>query len=152
IGVSAFVFLSWALWHRGYPDQSARAADRALAYSRELGHAHTLANALFHAGMAAVFARDVATVCARSNDCVALASEHGLAQWTAYGRTLQGWAEAQNGQGTTGIARIRDGLAAAEATGSRVWTPYHLALLAEALAFAGDIDEALAILDHSLAR
>jgi hypothetical protein len=33
IGVSAFVCLSWALWHRGYPDQSARAADRALAYS-----------------------------------------------------------------------------------------------------------------------
>src|SRR5262249_38303329 len=64
IGVSAFVFLSWALWHRGYPDQSARAADRALAYGRELGHAHTLANAFFHAGMAAVFARDVATVCA----------------------------------------------------------------------------------------
>ena len=46
IGVSAFVQLSWALWHRGYPDQSARAADRALAYSRELGHAHTLAHAL----------------------------------------------------------------------------------------------------------
>src|SRR5262249_3899775 len=46
IGVSAFVTLSWALWHRGYPDQSARAADRALAYSRQLGHAHTLAHAL----------------------------------------------------------------------------------------------------------
>src|SRR5262249_27428928 len=48
IGVSAFVTLSWALWHRGYPDQSARADDRALAYSRQLGHAHTLANALAH--------------------------------------------------------------------------------------------------------
>jgi hypothetical protein len=28
IGVSAFVVLSWALWHRGYPDRSARAVDR----------------------------------------------------------------------------------------------------------------------------
>ena len=79
IGVSAFVHLSWALWHRGYPDQSARAADRALAYSRQLGHAHTLSHALYYAGMAAVFARDVATVCAHGNDCVALASEHGFA-------------------------------------------------------------------------
>jgi hypothetical protein len=60
IGVQAFVMLSWALWHRGYPDQSARAADRALAYSRELGHAHTLAHAFSFAGRAAVFARDVA--------------------------------------------------------------------------------------------
>jgi hypothetical protein len=45
IGVSAFVVLAWALWHRGYPDQSARAADRALALSRRLGHDHTLAHA-----------------------------------------------------------------------------------------------------------
>jgi len=77
IGVSVFVQLSWALWHRGYPDQSARAADRALAYSRQLGYAHTLAFALGLAGVAAVFARDAATACAYGNDCVALASEHG---------------------------------------------------------------------------
>src|SRR6516162_6581525 len=137
IGVIAFVQLSWALWHRGYPDQSARAADRALAYSRELGHAHTLAHALSFAGRAAVFTRDVAAVCACSNECVALASEHGFAQWAPQGRILQGWADAQKGAATTGIAHIRDGIAAAEATGARSATPFHLALLAEALALAG---------------
>jgi hypothetical protein len=98
IGVSAFVMLSWALWHRGYPDQSARAADRALAYSRQLGHAHTLAYALYFAGMAAVFARDVGTACAHSNECIAVASEHGFPLWAAYGRILQGWAAAQKGE------------------------------------------------------
>ena len=151
IGVSAFVMLSWALWHRGYPDQSARAADRALAYSRELGHAHTLVYALCLAGMAAVFARDVATACAHGNDCVALASEHGFAQWAALGRILQGWADAQRGEATTGIPRIRDGLAASEATGTRLYTPFYLTLLAEALALAGKIDEGLAALDDALA-
>jgi len=94
IGVSAFLVLSWALWHRGYPDQSARAADRALALNR---HADTLAMA----GRAAVFARDVATARACSNDCVALASEHGFAQYAAVGRILQGWAIAQKGEATT---------------------------------------------------
>ena len=88
VGVSAFVQLSWALWLRGYPDRSARAADRALAYSRQLGHAHTLAHAFHGSGRAAVFARDVATVSARSNDCVALASEHGFTLRAAYGRIL----------------------------------------------------------------
>jgi predicted ATPase len=151
IGVSAFVHLSWALWHRGYPDQSARAADRALAYSGELGHAHTLASALCFAGMAAAFARDVATVYAHSNDCVALASEHGFPQWAAFGRILQGWADAQKGEPTMGIARIRDGLAASEATGARVATPLFLTLLAEALALAGKIEEGLAALDDALA-
>jgi predicted ATPase len=152
IGVSAFLHLSWALWHRGYPDQSARAADRALAYSRQLGHAHTLAYAFLFAGMAAVFARDVATVHAYGNDCVALASEHGFPYWAAFGRVLQGWADAQRDEATTGIARIRDGLAAAEATGARVTTPSFLTLLAEALALAGKIEEGLATLDDALAQ
>jgi class 3 adenylate cyclase/predicted ATPase len=152
IGVSAFVQLSWALWHRGYPDQSARAADRALAYSRELGHAHTLAHALALAGVAAVFARDVATVHAHSNDCVTLANEHGFAHWAAYGLILQGWAAAQRGEATTGIVRIRDGLAAGEAAGTRLHTPGYLALLAEALALAGKIEEGLAALDNALAK
>jgi predicted ATPase len=151
IGVSAFVMLSWGLWHHGYPDRSARAADRAVAYSRELGHAHTLAHALGLTGLAAFFARDVGTVCAYGNECIALASEHGFPYWVARGRILQGWAEAQRGQATTGIAHIRDGLAANEATGSRVTTPIYLTLLAEALALAGKIEEGLAILDGALA-
>jgi predicted ATPase len=152
IGVVAFVFLASALWHRGYPDQSARAADRALAYSRQLDHAHTLAQVFYFAGMAAVFARDVDTVCACSNDCVALASEHGFAHWAASGRILQGWAGAQRGGATTGIARIRDGMAADEATGTRSGIPFYLTLLAEALALAGKIDEGLAALDDALAK
>ena len=152
IGVSAFVQLSWALWHRGYPDQSARAADRALAYSRKLGHAQSLSHAFYFAGMAAVFARDVGTACAYGNDCVAVASEHGFALWAAVGRILQGWADAQKGEATAGIARIRDGFAAREATGSRLNTPLFLALLAEALALAGKIEEALAALDDALAK
>ena len=80
-----------------------------------------------------------------------LASEHGFAQWAARGRILQGWADAQTGQATTGIARIRDGMAASEATGARVCTPLFLTLLAEALALAGKIEEGLAALDHALA-
>jgi predicted ATPase len=151
IGVSAFVQLSWALWHRGYPDQSARAADRALVLSRELGNAHTLAQAFWMAGMAAVFARDVATVYARNNDCVAVASEHGFAHWAACTRILQGWGDAQRGETTTAIARIRDGLAAYEATGARAGTPLFLTLLAEALALAEKIEEGLAALEDALA-
>ena len=117
-----------------------------------MGHAHTLAHALGLAGLAAVFARDVATACAYGNDCVALASEHGFTQWGAFGRILQGWGDAQKGEAMTGIARIRDGMAAGEATGTRVHTPFYLTLLAEALALAGKIEEGLAALDDALAQ
>jgi predicted ATPase len=67
----------------------------------------------------------------------------------ARGRILQGWADAQKGQATAGIARIRDGLAASEATGTRVATSLSLTLLAEALALAGKIEEGLATLDDA---
>ena len=97
-------------------------------------------------------ARDVATACAYGNDSVALTSEHGLSHWGTYGRILQCWADAQKGQATKGIARIRDGMAAAEAAGTRIYTPFFLTLLAEALALAGKIEEALATLDDALAK
>ena len=43
-------------------------------------------------------------------------------------------------------------MAAAEAAGNRSNTPLYLALLAEALAFAGKIEEGLAALDDALAK
>ena len=68
------------------------------------------------------------------------------------GRILQGWADAQKGQATTGIAQIREGLAADEAIGTRLTRPLYLALLAEALALVGEIEEGLAALDEALAK
>jgi predicted ATPase len=43
-------------------------------------------------------------------------------------------------------------MAASEATGARVTTPFYLTLLAEALALAGNIEEGLATLDDALAK
>jgi predicted ATPase len=152
IGVSALVYLSWALWHHGYPEQSARAAARALEYSRQFGHAHTLAYALWHIGMEAIFARHVREASACADEYVALANEHGFQLWAAYGLIIQGWVAAQNGDAATGIAVIREGLAQTEATGSRLLDPCHLALLAESLALADKVDEGLSVLDEALAN
>ena len=62
---------------------------------------HLVACVLCIAVPMAVFAGDVATACAHSSDCVALASEHGFPYWAARGRILQGWADAQQGEATT---------------------------------------------------
>jgi predicted ATPase len=152
IGVAALVYLSLALWHRGYPARSAKAADRALEHSRQFGHAHTLAYALWHIGAKAIFVRRLDEAGACANEYVALADEHGFPHWAAYGRIVQGWVAARNGDTTAGIALIREGLARTEATGSRNYYPFHLGLFAEALALAGEIDEGLAILDQALAN
>ena len=62
---------------------------------------------------------------------------------SSYGRIVQGWIAAHNGDTTAGIALTREGFARAEATGSRNYYPLHLGLLAEALALAGEVDEGI---------
>jgi len=58
---------------------------------------------------------------------------------------------AQRGEGRTAVRLIREGLAAAEATGWRSHEPGFLGFLAEALALTGAIDEALNVLTEALA-
>jgi hypothetical protein len=69
-----------------------------------------------------------------------------IGDWGPGHKSRDRWADAQRGQAATGIARIRDGMAAYEATGTRSTTPLFLTLLAEALALAGKIEEGLAAL------
>jgi predicted ATPase len=47
---------------------------------------------------------------------------------------------------------MRCGIAAATASGARVFEPFYLGLAAEALAFSGEVEEGLAELDRALAR
>ena len=68
----------------------------------------------------------------RTEEALALAEEHGFAQWAAYGKMLKGWALAQRGQGSSAIEQIREGLAATRQTGARIWEPFFLGLLTEA--------------------
>src|SRR5207245_10594679 len=49
------------------------------------------------------------------------------------------------------IAQMREGLTAWQATGSANWRPYFLALLAEACAQGGQVEEGLAVLAEALA-
>src|SRR5262249_39803246 len=64
---------------------------------------------------------------------------------------LQGWALAEQGQGEEGIAQIRHGLAASQATGTELQRSHWLALLAEAYGKAGQAEAGLAALTEALA-
>jgi predicted ATPase/class 3 adenylate cyclase len=150
IGVRAFCYLSIALWHCGYPDQATRATAEALRYAKEAAHAHTLAYALFFGAMTAIFQRRAAEVEERANASIALSNEHGFALWLGRCQVLQGWAMAQAGHGRAAVERIREGLSAAAATGSGLWEPFLLGLLAEALAVAGQLEEGLTVLAQGL--
>jgi predicted ATPase len=152
IGASALCYLSLALWHDGYPDQAARTADRALLHAREFGHTYTLAYTLFFAAIPAVLSRDVRRVERLANENATISGERGFPLLIAYSDVLLGWAAAHQGRGADCVDRMRRGMAAATATGARVREPFLLGLVAEALAFAGEVEEGLAELDQALAR
>ena len=152
IGASALCCLSWGLWHAGYSDQAARTADRALLHAREFGHAYTLGYTLLLAAMLAVCSRDVRRVERLANENATISAEHGFPLWCAYCDVQLGWAAAHQEQGADCIDWMRRGIAAANATGARLLEPFCLGLVAEALAFAGEVEDGLAELDQALAR
>jgi class 3 adenylate cyclase/predicted ATPase len=152
IGASTLCFLSWALWHDGYPDQAARTADRALRHAREFGHAYTLAYTLGHSAILALLSRDVLRVERLANENATISREHGFPLDLARSDVLLGWAAAHQGQDADGTDRMRRGIAAATATGARLWEPFLLGLVAEALVLAGEVEEGIAVLDQALAR
>jgi predicted ATPase/class 3 adenylate cyclase len=151
IGVRAFCYLSIALWHCGYPDQATKAAGEALRYAKEAAHAHTLAYALYFSAMTALFQRQVAEVEELANASISLSDQHGFALWLARCKILQGWTMAQAGLGLTAVERVREGISATAATGSKLWEPLLLGLFAEALGLAGEIDEGIRVLSRGFA-
>jgi predicted ATPase len=79
-----------------------------------------------------------------------LATEHRFAMEAAWGTTLRGWALAAQGQREEGIAQIRQGLTAWQATEAEIFLPRWLAFLAQAYGQVGQTEEGLTILTEAL--
>jgi predicted ATPase len=74
---------------------------------------------------------------------LALATAQGFAQWVAVGTTLRGWALAMQGQGEEGLAQVREGIAALQATGAAINVPYYCTMLADVAAHLGHPEDGL---------
>jgi predicted ATPase len=82
---------------------------------------------------------------------IALATEQGFALFRAMGGILRGATRTALGQRGEQIGQIRQDLAAMRETGSAVWEPYFLGLLADVYAQDGQVEAGLATLDEALA-
>jgi predicted ATPase len=142
--------VTWSRWVCGYPAQALQRSDELLAFAQEVASPHDLTYALVVVAALHQFRREVQGVQARAEAAIALATEHGFALWLAYATILRGWALAMQGQEAEGIAHIRQGLAAFQATGAAWWRPYFLALLAETYSKENKIKEELDMLAEAL--
>jgi predicted ATPase len=149
-GVTCLVHAAHVLWALGYFDQAQQRSETGLALARKLTHPFSLAYALAHAAWLAQFCREAPAVQAQAGELITLSQAHGFPLRAAQGMLWRGWALAEQNQQDEGIAQMRQGLAAWQATGAELGRPYFLALFAEAYRKSGQVDEGLNMLAEAL--
>ena len=138
------------LWALGYPTQALRRSEEAVALAQDLAHPYSLAVVQYQAALLHQHRRDLPAVQAQAEALLTLATEQGFPLFVGHGTYLRGWVLAMQGEGTAGLAQIRQGLAAIMAAGQELSRPVCLVLLAEALGQVGQIEDGLRRLDETL--
>jgi predicted ATPase len=142
---------SIALWQLGYPEQAVKRSDEAIALAQEISHPFSLAHALWFAAMLHQYRRDERATQEQAETLITLCNKQGFAFWLVGGTIFRGWALAGQGQEEEGIAQIRQGIVAWQATGAGRFQHYFLALLAEACGTTERTEEGLALLTEAVA-
>jgi predicted ATPase len=149
-GLVCLVYGAWLLWLQGYADQALARLHAALTLAQQCQHPWCMAFAHTFAVLLHQCRRDLAAMSISLEVCLPLAQQQGFPLLAAMGLIFQGWVQAESGHGVEGIAQIRQGLAAYQATGAELSRPYFLGLLAQAYGRHGQIDTALETLDEAL--
>jgi predicted ATPase/class 3 adenylate cyclase len=150
-GVACLSYTAMVLALLGCPDQARHTSREAIALAEKLSHPFSLAYALTIAATTAQVCQEVEETRELAVAANAVAKEHAIPYFWAWGPILSGWALAADEQGDEAIAQQRRGEAAYRATGAELARPYFLALLADAYRRRAQADEGLAALGEALA-
>jgi predicted ATPase len=140
--VNGCYFRSKSIWLLGYPKAARVDCDRALKEAGEIDHAASLLWALGGAFFIDIFCGDYAIANTRIDECIALADEKGAKQWKASGMLARAWLFAVTGKTSDAVQMLTSGIAAWRSTGSTVFMPWFLSLLARAYAGLSQFDDA----------
>ena len=150
-GVNCGFLEALTLWVLGYPDQALRGMEETLALARRLAHPFSLAQALHFSALLHQLRREPQAARAQAEAALALCTEQGFGLYGIWSLLPRGWAIAEQGEVTEGIAQIRQGFAGWRAMGMGAMRPLWVALLAEACGKVGQLDEGLRALEEALA-
>jgi predicted ATPase len=151
VGVLCRAYSSLLLCLLGDDKQAAVKSEEAIALAREVSHPFSLAVALACAVKLHVIRQNSKLALARAEEVSAVCEKHGFAYYLAFAEILTGWATAVEGDTSAGLAKLRHGLGALQATGVELRLPFYYGLLAEACGLAGEVGEALANLANGFA-
>jgi predicted ATPase len=149
LGVACRVNAAQTFWLLGYPAQAMALIHEALALAHELSHPFSLAFARCFAAYVYQFRREVPAVHEQADAAIALATDQGFPLWVAMGTNFRGWALAMEGQGNEGLAQVRQGIAAWQASWAALAIPYFRTLLAEVHDHLGHTEDGLQALTEA---
>jgi predicted ATPase len=149
--VSATNFLSLTEWHLGEAERARQLSDESNRRAAELGHAASIASALFFRTVLESRRRDVLATRVAVESLLAVAEEHNLKTYTDLGRVYANWVRGKEGDPEAGAVRLKEAMATYLALGNKSAAPSFHGLLAELEAMRPDLDGALTAIDQGLA-
>jgi predicted ATPase len=149
-GARCRISAALALWDLGYPDQALQRSHEALTLTQSLD-LYNVYFALQRVGTVYELRREVQAAHARFEAALALATEQGFVEWVPITMNQWGGTLAAQGHYEEGIAQMRQGIAALQATQTRMTLPGLLARLAEAYGNSGQAEVGLGVLAEALA-
>jgi len=145
-------YLAWTLWLLGDVEQAISRADQALALSRRLDNAYTLARSFYWDAILRQFVGDWQAVRADAEEAIAIATEQNIALVQAVGPIMLGWALVRRGQEVDGASKIRQGIEAYHDIGAVAQLPHLMVPLAEAARALGRPEDGLDVLAEAMVQ
>lgn len=147
----ARIALSRTLWLQGHSDQAVVVAQQAVDEARRLGHPVTLCIALIWAVSVYLWVGDLARAERDIDSFIAYAESHSLTPYLAVGRGVKGELALRSGDPARGVAAIERCLVELHESRYELLTTAFNLTLAEGQILVGRTEDAIALLDETLA-
>jgi class 3 adenylate cyclase/tetratricopeptide (TPR) repeat protein len=139
------------IWMQGYPDRAMQVSDESVAHARTVGHSFNLAWALTFGAYVFGYRQEPQRLLDRVDAADRLAREQGLTFFYQVSvPQAMGLGRLQQGPSIEAIHMLRRGIENWTNLGGSVRVPYLKSVLAEAVAFQGDLPVALQLIDECL--
>ncbi|MDI1443052.1 TOMM system kinase/cyclase fusion protein [Polyangium sp. 6x1] len=141
--VLAKAYVAQLCWFSGDDAAAFALVASTLEWAREVSHVPSIAIGLLYGGMVHQLAGDRGTVASMTGELLALSGKYGLPAYEGYAAALHDWATG-DGMRARAIVQVLSDL------GCKLGLSYYGSLVADAQAERGELDGALACIDHCL--
>jgi predicted ATPase/class 3 adenylate cyclase len=136
-------YLASALWCTNQTDRALEVGQRAISQARKMNHPYSLALALVFVARVYQMNRDAKAVADLAGEALQVSQEFGFPTWQGFALILKGWADVQEGEVSSGLELITQGLELCKLIQLGVSRAHFLTMSAEAKMLDNDIDGAL---------